>query len=678
MAAGCDLHENSVLPDFEIAHSPKIIFIDGKSNSGDNGNHFGGEKGSRRKSLGPGNEQSMLDWKTRCTATVLIAYSLVWLMGCGASTSDISITPPAVVLLPGQTFQFNIARTGSAASEQPLPALVVNGAAGGSAATGTITPGGLYTAPSTAPGQKITVGIQGQSSSAQVTLLNPGSIAPGSVAATKNPLVASYSLTVPAATPVQVQFGLDTSYGFSTSAVQNPTGGAVTVLVAGMRADTAYHMQAVLDLANGSKVLDADHVFTTGSLPAGRIPDITVQVTGTGTPSPGVELLSMESLVSGQTLLSAVAADLEGNVIWYYDLGTSNALPIKPLPNGHYLVLAAPPAAAAGVGNDIQEIDLAGNVITDLSLSTVSAAVSGIFGAQQLSTLHHDVAALPNGHWILLVNYDLTINNVAVGGDALVDWDPQKGPVWTWSTFDHLPLSHAPYGLTDWTHSNAVVYSPTDGNLILSMRNQNWVIKINYDNGAGDGSILWTLGDGGSFTLPPGQAPIEWNYGQHYPTFVSPNSAGVISLMVFNDGNNRLMDSNNDVCGTPGVGACYSSVPIYQLDESAKTATVLWEANLSPYFSLCCGDALILPNGDMEVDIAFDQTVTPGYSDIEEFTQTQTPELVWEMQIYNQLAYRGMRIPSLYPDQVWPATLQSDPHRVQPAGSPSNNGRDLR
>lgn len=84
--------------------------------------------------------------------------------------------------------------------------------------------------------------------------------------------MASYSLTAPAATPVQVQFRLDTSCGFSTSTVQNPTGGAVTVLVAGMRADTPYHMQAVLDLANGSKVLDADHVFTTGSLPAGRIP----------------------------------------------------------------------------------------------------------------------------------------------------------------------------------------------------------------------------------------------------------------------------------------------------------------------------------------------------------------------------------------------------------------------
>ena len=628
-----------------------------------------GREGITAQEFGPGNEQLMLDWRTRCTATGLIACGLLSLMGCGTST--VLITPSAVVLLPGQTFQFNIARTGTS-----QPVLLVNGMVGGSSSTGTITPAGLYTAPSSASAQPITINIQGQSSSATVALFNSASFTPGSVVATQNPLVASYSLTVPAATPVQVQFGLDTNYGFSTSAVQNPIGGPVTVLVAGMRADTAYHMQAILDLANGSKALDADHVFTTGSLPAGRIPDITVQV-GTGAPSPGVELLSMEALVSGQTPLSAVATDLEGNVIWYYDLGASAALPIKPLPNGHYLVLAETPVGAAGVGNEIQEIDLAGRIITSLPLSTVNAAVSGIFGAQ-LSTLHHDVAALPNGHWILLVNYDLTINNVAVGGDALIDWDPQGAPVWTWSTFDHIPLSHAPYGLADWTHSNAVVYSPTDGNLILSMRNQNWVIKINYNNGAGDGSILWTLGDGGSFTLPPGQAPIEWNYGQHYPTFVSPNSSGVISLMVFNDGNSRLMDSNNDVCGTPGVGACYSSVPIYQLDESAQTATVLWEDNLSPYFSICCGDALLLPNGDMEVDIAYDQTVTPGYSDILEVTQTQTPELVWEMQIYNQLAYRGMRIPSLYPDQVWPATLQSGPGRGQPAGSRANDGGDRR
>jgi arylsulfate sulfotransferase len=615
----------------------------------------------------------MLAWRIRFAVAGPIAFCLAMLTSCGSS-GPAFITPSAVLLLPGQSFQFTISTVSLS-----LPTLLINGVAGGSSSTGAITPEGLYTAPATSSGQPINISVQGQSSSALVTLISSIS---GSVAATQQPLVASYSILVPAGASTQVQFGPDTNYGLSTSATLMPAGGQVTILVAGMRANTTYHMQAVSDLANGSKMLDADHVFTTGSTPAGRIPDITVQ-TGTGTPSPGVELLSLTPRIAGQTPLSAVATDLEGNVIWYYDLGTSNALPIKPLSNGHYLVLVSPPAAAEGAGNDIQEIDLAGNIITDVSLSTVNAAVNSIFGAP-LSSLHHDVAVLPNGHWILLVNYGETINGVAgvppntiMEGDALIDWDPHQSVVWTWSTFDHIPLSHVPYGFaapgsgmaTDWTHSNAIIYSPTDGNLILSMRNQNWIIKINYNNGAGDGSVLWTLGDGGSFTLPPGQAPIEWNYGQHYPTVVSPNSAGVFSLMFFNDGNNRLMDSNSDVCGTPGVGACYSSVPIFQLDESTNTATVLWEDNLLPYYSTCCGDALILPNGDVEVDIANDFTVTPDYSDILEVTQTQTPELVWAMQIYDQLAYRGMRIPSLYPDQVWPANALSGPKRASAPGS---------
>jgi arylsulfate sulfotransferase len=619
----------------------------------------------------------MFAWRIRFAVACLVVFCVEMLTSCGYSAPAF-ITPSAVMLLPGQSFQFNVAT-----ASPPTPALLVNGVAGGSSSTGTITRDGLYTAPAAPSGQQITISIKGQSSSAAVTIISSVS---GSVAGTQNPLVASYSIMAPAGASTQVQFGLDTNYGLSTSETTLPTGGPVTILVAGMRANTPYHMQAIFDLPNGSKVLDADHVFTTGSTPAGRLPDITVQ-NGTGTPSPGVELLSMVPRVAGQTPLSAVATDLEGNVIWYYDLGTSNALPIKPLTNGHYLVLVAPPAAAAGAGNEIREIDLAGNIITDVSLSTVNAAVSSIFGAP-LSSFHHDVAVLPNGHWIVLVNYGETINNVAgvpsntvMEGDALIDWDPQQSVAWTWTTFDHIPLSHVPYGFaapgsgaaTDWTHSNAVVYSPTDGNLILSMRNQNWIIKINYNNGMGDGSVLWTLGDGGTFTLPPGQAPIEWNYGQHYPTVVSANSAGVLSLMFFNDGNNRLMDSNNDVCGAPGVGACYSSVPIFQLDESANTATVLWEDNLLPYFSTCCGDALLLPNGDMEVDIANDFTVTPNFSDILEVTQTQSPALVWEMQIFDQLAYRGMRIPSLYPDQIWPANALSAPPR-KPASRKRNSG----
>ena len=222
----------------------------------------------------------------------------------------------------------------------------------------------------------------------------------------------------------------------------------------------------------------------------------------------------------------------------------------------------------------------------------------------------------------------------------------------TWSTFDHLSLTHAPYGTADWTHANAVVYSPDDGSLLFSMRNQNWIIKINYADGTGDGGILWHLGPDGDFTLPPGQAPIEWNYGQHYPVFLGPNTAGIFPLMFFNNGNGRLLDDNNDVCGEPGLTPCYSSVPIFQLDESNRTAQVLQEINLSPAFSTCCGDPNLLDNGNVEYDVAADESM-PGVSYIQEVIPAQSPQLVWQMNITGQLAYRGFRIPSLYPGVEW-------------------------
>jgi arylsulfate sulfotransferase len=581
--------------------------------------------------------------------------------GCASSGSQFfqpagfQVTPTVATVEAGQSLQFAV--TGGNASVANT-AWRVNGTVGGSPTFGTITPSGLYTAPPSIPNGPILITMAStvsetttSSTPAQVAVFSPQKFAAGTVSSSNNPQVALYNIVAPVGATVQIQFGTTTNYGLTTWAQPAPAiGGPTSVLVAGMRANTAYHMQAILQLAGGQRVVDTDHVFTTGDLPADMIPDISVvQPAGAGA-APGVELLDLYTVV--QNRLVALATDLEGNVIWYYKMSPGMVpFPIKPLPNGHMLLVAF------NEGNAFQEIDLAGNIIFQLQVGDINTGLTAV-GApfQILIAMHHDILKLPNGHYILLANYYPVLPDGSLSttlGDALVDWDPQaQKPVWTWSTFDHIPQTHAPYGLSDWTHANAIVYSPDDGNLILSMRNQNWVVKINYQDGAGDGSILWHLGPDGDFTLPSGQAPLDWNYAQHYPTVVSPNSAGIFQLMFFNNGNSRLVDANNDVCGTPGFIACYSTVPIFELNESAKTGQVLSELNLSPHYSICCGDALALSNGNIEYDVAYDVN-TPNQSFIQEVTPGQTPQLLWQMNVTGQLAYRGFRIPSLYPGVEW-------------------------
>jgi arylsulfate sulfotransferase len=587
----------------------------------------------------------ILQW---CSLLVITGF----LSGCSGIKIPIPIVAPtSAVLLPGQTLQFS-------ATEFGVPmgngVWLVNRVAGGTRTSGTITSSGLYTAPDDSTLTSVGVSVRDsihktESTPVQVSIFEPNHFQPGNVAPSINPQVALYTLQAPEGATVQIQFGTSTNYGLVTWAQPAPAaGGPVAILVAGMRASTTYHMQAMVHLPNGNTVLDTDQQFATGALPANILPKLAVQQTPGLTPAPGVELLCLFGETIGgsnisDTWLTAVITDLEGNVIWYYPIQPSAPFPMKLLPNGHMLVVV-------DYLNTAQEIDLAGNIISQVSLVEIERGLAAAGSSlPPLLYMSHDIVKLPNGHLIFIIS--LTKN--AITGDALIDWDPQKGgPVWTWSTFDHIPLSHNPYGTADWTHSNALLYSPDDGNLILSMRNQNWIVKINYNNGAGDGTILWHLGPDGDFTLPPGQAPIEWNYGQHYPVLLGPSTSGVFPLMFFNNGDGRLVDANNDPCGTKGLTPCYSSVPTFELNEYTKTARVLAETNLSPAFSTCCGSTNLLANGDLEYDVAQD-VYMPGVSYIQEVTQDQNPQLVWQMTITDQLAYRGFRIPSLYPGIEW-------------------------
>jgi hypothetical protein len=232
-------------------------------------------------------------------------------------------------------------------------------------------------------------------------------------------------------------------------------------------------------------------------------------------------------------MLEALVTDLQGNIIWYYPFG--GAFPIKLMPNGHMILQ---------MNGDLREVDLAGNTIRDFSVAQMNQSLQAKGRSFSIGAFSHDVLTLPNGHWVTigviskaftdLAGYPGTTN---VTGDAVVDIDPNGNVVWGWSAFDHLDVNRHLQGLPDWTHSNALVYT-ADGNLLLSMRHQSWILKLDYSNGTGTGNILWKLGEDGDFNLSGGD-PSQWFYGQHDPVILS-SSGGQTTMAVYDDGNLRI------------------------------------------------------------------------------------------------------------------------------------------
>jgi len=477
-----------------------------------------------------------------------------------------------------------------------------------------------------------------------------GSLPAAAVAATQHPLVAEYDVTVlrPGGT-AWVEFGTDTNYGRQTSPSAPTTNvrQTIRVLVAGMKANTTYHMRAHVDFGDGGGWMDQDRTFQTGALTTtGLVPPqiVVTRPTPDLKPSAGVELV--DCLVpTTPNLIQSFVTDLDGNIIWYFP-GTT--FPIKPLPNGHFLV---------NESFDLREIDLAGNSIRVVNMVQVNQSLKAAGQSYSIIGFHHDFLVLPNGHWIGLANIfkkftDLPghpgVTNVL--GDVLVDIDEAGQVVWAWSGFDHFDINRHPLGLApfnggaDWTHANALDYT-ADGNLLLSMRNQSWIVKIDYENGAGSGDILWRLGYQGDFTLAGGD-PRDWFYAQHNPNIIS-STGSQTTLSIWDNGNLRVQPDGN-TCGS--AVPCYSRPTVFQIDEDAKTAELLWQ-DFPGLFSFWGGSVESLNNGNVEFDLT--AAFTTPTSRVLEVTQTEPPQTLWQLDLTGEYAYRAYRIPSLYPGVTW-------------------------
>lgn len=391
-----------------------------------------------------------------------------------------------------------------------------------------------------------------------------------------------------------------------------------------MKEHSTYHMRAVITHADGTKDFDPDELFQTGSIPTGRAPAIAITLRPGVNPSSGVELASLNAPQDNLgNPLRIVGLNPAGDVIWYYDFDEpllAIAQPIKLLPNGHFLMALF--NGTTGPGGEVREIDLAGRTIHDFTVDQLNQWLAAAGYRWTAHAIHHDILPLPNDHIIVLVNSEKKFNNGLhrhtnfVLGDALVDLDRNFKPVWTWSSFDHLDVHRHPMEFPDWTHTNAVIYSPGDGNLLLSLRHQHWVIKIDYANGHGTGNILWRLGYQGDFKLLNSNSPADWFFAQHYLEFLTPNSTGDFQLALFDNGNHRVLDLRGTTCDpghtlagyarpavfSNGTPDCYGRPVILEVNETARTARILWSDQVP--FSNWGGVTMQLPNENIFFDIA--------------------------------------------------------------------------
>jgi arylsulfate sulfotransferase len=245
----------------------------------------------------------------------------------------------------------------------------------------------------------------------------------------------------------------------------------------------------------------------------------------------------------------------------------------------------------AANADTLREIDLAGDTLRETNIGAVNAELAAM-GQHSITDFNHDAQLLPNGDTAVLATTPRTINvrgkPVLYNGDMVIVLDQNFQVAWVWDAFNYLNVHRLPTlgeGPSDWLHANSISWSPADGNLIVSLRAQDWVIKIDYANGTGDGHVIWRLGKGGNF-LVNSTVASPWFSHQHDVRYINDTT-----LVLFDNGNTRRRHNRHaDSRGQEWI-----------INEKTRVATLVVNANLGNYASFT-GSAQMLPNGTLNFD----------------------------------------------------------------------------
>lgn len=415
--------------------------------------------------------------------------------------------------------------------------------------------------------------------------------------------------------------------------------------VAGMYGRTSYNINYQVKTGGVITPGPSPLVFTTGPLPSDvSFPRFTV-ITPVSALSDHGQRVMVHSLatIGPSNKFVPLATDLSGNFLWYYDNPSAQPLLTRPLMNETMLTIQFGTAwQSLSIKQQlIRVIDLAGNIqketntgIIQNQLVALGAADAGPctvisqpapVGSACLGAFHHEVMQMTNGNLVAFADIEKIFQAGTQGdtsglpvdilGDIVFVMNPNLQVIWYWESFQHdgggtqldinrpatlnetctvnqagcpstflmgsgiSPTAH------DWMHTNSIFYHPQDGNFVISVRNQDWIIKIDYAGGTGN--ILWRMGLGGDFAIQSTD-PYPWFSHQHDVTMAN---AGAGPMTVFDNGNTR-------VAPPPiGLGSGDSRGMALSVDETNLTVIPVLSQDLGVYAS-ALGSAQLLTNGN--------------------------------------------------------------------------------
>ncbi|MQS76191.1 aryl-sulfate sulfotransferase [Lactobacillus halodurans] len=304
-----------------------------------------------------------------------------------------------------------------------------------------------------------------------------------------------------------------------------------------------------------------------------------------------------------RTTKEPFAIDADGAVRWYSTDYSQHT--IEQTDDGHLLILTKKNVDSS-VYNDLIETDPMGRVYKEYSFNSKVKSNDSGNSKDETTVIHHDLLELPNKDILATVN-----DGSKYKEDVMVQISHKTGKIVKVIDLKRiLPKSmYENYKAgsdkkVDWFHQNAVDYDKTDNTIMISGRNQDMIMKLNYKTN----KIIW---------IYSGKSKSSWPKKYRSKiltptkgTTITGGQHGLYQLNKTADGENIILyDNNIDVTnGDKKTSGKYSQAVQYHVNEKKMTIDQKWSygKNLGKAnFTNIIGYAERESNGNTLIDFGY-------------------------------------------------------------------------